>query len=123
MELTTHDGKLTAYAVGLLHDHAEAGARFLDEHDHGWADAIDLDRLKLEDGCGCILGQRYGSFDDGCRRLGLDPLYDSRPLSAARHGFVLEDDLYLFLLEDPDDAYKVLDEAWREQIVARRAAA
>lgn len=49
-----------------------AGAAFLDEHDPDWwragvERAIDLDRLRMNDGRACILGQRCPlEMGDGC---------------------------------------------------------
>lgn len=43
-------------------DRVAAGARVLDELDPHWADEIDLEQLRLADGCRCILRQLFDAF-------------------------------------------------------------
>ena len=55
------------------------GIALLDQKVPGWRDWIDLDRLDMRsvlyepgEGCGCILAQLYGDYDDGLYALELD---------------------------------------------------
>lgn len=72
-------------------DRVARGAALLDEQVPGWERRIDPDRLDVTSACGCILGQVFGSYDDGCRQLQLgvtdDELFEVDTLEAARHGF------------------------------------
>lgn len=88
---------------------AAAGAAYLDDHDPGWHDRIDLDRLALVSCSRCVFGQLYGSYDAGEQvlvRADLDPI---------SLGFAA-------LPGDPE-AYFQLDEHWAREITSRRLSA
>ena len=44
-----------------------AGAAFLDEHEPGWADRVNLKRLYIGSTCNCMLGQLRGEYLPGVR--------------------------------------------------------
>jgi hypothetical protein len=67
--------------VSTIAERVAAGAAFLDEHEPGWDQHIDLDRLDIDSNCRCILGQLHDdSYQEGRRELGL---------SGANHGVAL----------------------------------
>jgi hypothetical protein len=83
-----------------------AGMALLDQATPGWESRVNLLTLDLLSGRACILGQLYGTFGAGVAALGL--IYD--PLVAVGHGFVVS-------------GYRDgVQAAWREAILARRAA-
>lgn len=94
------------------------GVALLDEREPGWADRIDLERLDVEDPCGCVLGQTW----DG-PTLGGDPfikhvdalLSDRTYSTAAAYGF----DAYYFDGRD----FGQLTAEWRAVIAERRTEA
>ncbi len=58
---------------------AQRGARFLDEQlGRGWRSEIVLSKLDMAasdpdgDGCGCVLTQLYGTYEDGLHTLSID---------------------------------------------------
>lgn len=73
-----------------------AGARFLDEHEPGWWQRINVSRLNLSDSCRCIRGQLDGDADEFDPNLG----FDIYPL-------------------DDDAAYDELTAEWRRVITSR----
>jgi hypothetical protein len=97
-----------------------AGAAWLDEHEPGWDQHIDLDRLDLSYGCNCILGQlespnlllahQTEAYWVGRSRRGL-----SRE-RAAELGFATGDYDRLDV-----GAYAALTAEWRRVLTARRA--
>jgi hypothetical protein len=82
-----------------------AGADWLDGQKLLWWDHVNLDALHLDDPCGCILGQLFGSFY--AVELSLD--------DAVRMGFhsVLVDEAQVI-------EFEALADAWRELIQRRR---
>lgn len=58
------------------------GAALLDEKHPGWDRLIDLETLDMTSGTRCVLGQLYGTLDDGEAVLGLGRA------QTARHGFI-----------------------------------
>lgn len=48
----------------------EKGIKLLDEKVPGWRERIDPDSLDMSDCFQCILGQLFGSFSDGSKKLG-----------------------------------------------------
>lgn len=59
--------------MSTLRDRVEAGAAMLDKirskRLKPWRDKIDLDRLDLNSGCNCVIGQVYGSYFSAIERL------------------------------------------------------
>lgn len=95
-----------------------AGAAFLDEHEPGWVDRIDVDRLDLASMCGCVLGQLEIVHRGWSDRPRTNPYEWARvryalPLPRARElGFQSTQPL------GPE--YERLTAEWRELILARR---
>lgn len=84
-----------------------AGAAWLDEHEPGWVDRIDLGRLNIRRCADCIGGQLGGWWSKFAAR------YDDEP------GF----NIYRLGLDTLDlEEYPPLTAAWRDLITARRAA-
>lgn len=83
-----------------------AGAEWLDQHEPGWVERIDLDRLDLASACRCVLGQLDTYYyAAACYRLGIDTKTQAYQL-----GF-----------NDADARFTHLTTAWRELIQQRRA--
>lgn len=102
----------------------EKGAAWLDVNRPGWFDAINCDELNIESCSRCVLGQLFGSFDDGMARLveGYDE-WAYNPASG-EHGFAAKQcDLPI---DTPRDASKLfwrtLRECWMTAILARQFA-
>lgn len=93
----------------------EAGAAWLDHNKPGWWHTINLDRLDIESGCNCILGQVYGGYDESPFAARWDRETDAY-LGDLR-GFNSLGTLDRFA-EVVD--YRALTEAWRELIEERR---
>ncbi len=109
---------------GMIHDDDMAadrvrrGAELLDRREPGWAERIDLGRLKLSDSCLCVIGQLNGGLEP-------DPGSDNSPygigmfalevpvLDEADHGFDL-------LLHEAPEGWAELDRLWEVEIRARR---
>ena len=95
-----------------IEERVARGAAWLDRHEPGWVDDIDLDVLDIEDCSDCVLGQLFGDYctapDDA---KGAKP---DRELALMR-GFNFDDVL------DPNDGAELTAE-WRRLIESRRAA-
>jgi hypothetical protein len=92
------------------------GVEFMNkEYGRSWLRKIDPERLALEDGSACVLGQVEGEYEDGRDLLGLDNL------KAAKLGFYSEtqseapDDDEGF--EKVDEEYELLNSTWHKSIV------
>lgn len=93
-----------------------AGAAWLDEHQPGWVERIDLDALEMRDCMSCILGQLFGGYWEA-------PLVPVKPASseemddydniAGPLGFQ-----WLFYSQELPD----VGAEWRRLIESRRAA-
>jgi hypothetical protein len=55
-----------------LAERVERGAALLDERRPGWWDEVDVGRLDFDSCEECVLGQLWGSYGSGKKRLGLD---------------------------------------------------
>jgi hypothetical protein len=101
-------------------EHAQRGAQLLDRHWPGWADKVDAQRLDLASGEDNVLGQLYGSFDEGQDELlPLDPdptVWVDRKRWAAEHGFDLPQSVHL---DREATGYAELTACWREEIARR----
>ena len=80
----------------------EAGIALLDEKVPGWEQHIDIQRLNMGDCKRCILGQLYGDYNIGIKKLEIGLMQDSEL------GF--EVDSY------EDESYDDLTEMWKEYI-------
>lgn len=90
----------------------ELGADMLTEHEHdgpAWVNRIDLDRLDIQSGMACVGAQLYGddwySFRDEYVGMSYADLCDRGFDSPMGNRFELD----------------LLDQAWREKILAMRA--
>lgn len=115
------------------HELVARGAALLDSKLPGWADQIDLDALKLDDACACVLGQ-IGQKQYNLDRLSWDSNDGRAPsfvafgnmiwgLNLSNHGQDYgfdatpnaDSDAELWLV-----SYGDLQDAWKGEIVARR---
>lgn len=48
----------------VFSDLVENGVSYLNGHNPGWLEKIDLERLDLGRNCNCILGQLYGHYSN-----------------------------------------------------------
>lgn len=97
--------------TATIEERIAAGAAWLDANRPGWVDRIDLDTLRLDNPCRCILGQEYGDF--------YTAPYEIRGVlgeMATQLGFDAK-------LTDDGADYAELTEAWQRLILARRAGA
>lgn len=83
------------------------GMKLLDSELPTWRADILLDKLDMHECDRCVLGQLFGTFDDGVDSLGLDPA------EVVDHGFDVDDDRYPPRLAP---GYKLLREEWRRAI-------
>lgn len=91
-----------------IQDRVQHGAALLDQHRPEWWKIINLDELRMDNTCNCVLGQCYGTFDQGKLALDLDI---ARPTHQdAAHGF----EYYA-----PGD-YRRLQNEWVRVITERR---
>jgi hypothetical protein len=105
--------------MSTIAERVAKGSAFLDGKQPGWDKRIDLERLDLESGCNCILGQLHPAPDDpeelpyiaALRALGLP------------HGVKDSEDVDLgFYFASDEDEFPALEAEWRRLIEARRAA-
>lgn len=86
---------------------ARRGARFLDKQDPAWPTKIDQEKLDIACAKNCVLGQLYGSYADGWRKLpegqALDIVYG---FAAPSKG-------------DPVRYYGLLNAAWQRETQKR----
>ena len=88
------------------------GIELLDKEFPNWEEAIDLDKLAIEDCNHCILGQLFGEYIDG-----LDILRISQHKSCL---FGFDTDRFSFKKDDLDlYQYIVLKDCWAEVIKER----
>ena len=50
---------------------ARRGEKLLDNRAPGWDNMVDADKIWMDDCLDCILGQVFGTFEDGIEHLGL----------------------------------------------------
>jgi hypothetical protein len=99
--------------MSTITERVAAGAAFLDEHEPGWDQRIDLDQLNIASSCRCMLGQLHGSFVEGLMEFRIITDY---PLNAeAALGFIWDLD---GSRSEPED----LTVEWKRVITERRAA-
>lgn len=115
--------------MSTIAERVARGAAFLDTRMSGWwrVGGIVLGRLRMSDGCFCVVGQLYPDT------AAVDP-YDETPFTRALEGGWLDLDyaaaLALGFFVDPargaravDAEYRALTEEWTRVITERRAAA
>jgi hypothetical protein len=92
--------------VSTVAERAERGAALLDERMPGWWQHIDLDRLDIDSPCDCVAGQ-IGGYTEILQALGLD--------DGAEYDYGFDGGSFA--------STRALTPAWRDLILARRAAA
>ena len=106
---------------------ARKGAELLDQHMPGWEDQIDLATLDGVSTNDCILGQLFGHYFDGCRRLfpEIPPIpFLLQPESFA-HGFAMFSRDEVFMPQDSEQERETRKPrwlaAWTGEITKRRS--
>lgn len=87
---------------------AGRGAALLDRKSPGWHKRADVPLLCLWSTLLCPLGQEFGSYQAGLKRLKISPS------QSVTLGFYYDDDL-----NENDDGYELLRQAWVGEIGAR----
>lgn len=90
------------------------GVRKLDREVPGWADQINLGRFRITSGSACVLGQVYGEYETGVRRLFHVP-HDDGQRFGYEYGFVGENTESEFATD-----WKVLQRDWKKVIAERQ---
>lgn len=100
--------------AGEFRERVADGADLLDRLEPGWPSRIDLDELSMRSCLDCILGQLFGTFDEGNSLLMKRASYFSAG-KAYRYGFELShfDDVV------PQTGYRALAHLWRLAIIDR----
>ncbi len=101
-------------------ERAARGAALLDQRWPGWAREIDPGRLDLASSEDDVLGQLYGSFDEGLGELvrqDVNPDAWADTDWAATHGFDLPAEIGL---DQEPAAYVELTRCWQAEIAPRR---
>ena len=116
--LCGRERSVTTTTVPTVAERVQAGAAWLDEHESGWVDRIDLDRLDINSECQCILGQLHGSYKAA------PPVQDAADANGAHYGVLGWAIPLGFGLDwwDCKTDGRELTAAWRELIATRRAA-
>lgn len=93
------------------------GIKMLNALDPDWTDKVDMDALCLGSLSGCILGQLYGSYEQGTKHLGINSDQDPNWREAqAMYGFDLSTRDYF---EGPHwEHFEDLTSEWVKQIKA-----
>jgi len=92
----------------LLDHRVRAGIALLDgSGPTNWRARVDVDKLDLENPRSCVLGQVYGTFDDGMDAL------DLTFVEAARYGFVTGVGLRYV-----PSSWRALTDAWRDALAS-----
>jgi len=95
------------------------GALLLDAALPGWADKVDVTKLKVPSGRWCVLGQCYGYIRDGLYQLGLAS--PDSPLDVAliaSYGFCVGGGFSR--LWQRWELHRILEFCWRDEISDRR---
>jgi len=91
-------------------DQVRDGVAFLNEQVPGWRTRINLQVLDLRNNEDCILGQLFGSYEEGTHALGLSPAW------ASLLGFFRHDNRNLGLFFAPGhEARGAENETWMER--------
>jgi hypothetical protein len=103
-----------------VEERVAAGCAWLDQHQPGWVEEINLDELQMDDCAMCVLGQTFGDYWESPLVAGRPDTWDeldaydelARPL-----GFQFTGNFGY-----SRDEYAELGNEWRRVIEARRAA-
>lgn len=85
-------------------DRVARGVARLDKYSPDWRDRINRDRLNMAESRDCVLGQLFGSFTEGLRRLDISARCDVVN-NAVSLGFD-------FFIDDNDMDHVALNDAW-----------
>jgi hypothetical protein len=96
--------------MGRFLPQVQMGAHKLDQENPGWRKQINLKKLNIKDFCDCILGQLYGSFDQGYSVL----FGRCSPAELIAHGFAMADVNYADELTMEWRLF--LDPEWKNEI-------
>lgn len=96
---------MAAWTEETIQERVDRGAALLDAEIPGWVQRIDLDRFRMSSCSRCILGQLFGSFENGLDELHLRSRVDSP------EGFDIV---------TPEDEYAAFTAAWKQLIIRRR---
>jgi len=90
------------------------GIRFLDSNKPGWRDSIEIEMLDLSDISECVLGQVFGSYEEGVYSFGISSAQVDDFLEVqSSYGFDLTHDE---LADDCVKHYESLTQEWVKQI-------
>lgn len=115
--------------TGTIAERVAAGAAFLDAHDPGWDQRIDLGQLDLHSPCQCVLGQLavgLSLWSDILTHFDLRRDWERGPRPADTdlgfNAFDSDGDDEDAALAQETEEYETLTAEWRALIEARRAA-
>jgi hypothetical protein len=101
------------------------GMKLLDEAKPGWERQIKLVDLSLDDANYCVLGQLYGTYDEGLERLGGILALPTYEAWAERGGFTLAEVEHEHIWDQADPEplreryWGRLTVAWKREIARR----
>jgi hypothetical protein len=115
---------VTAVAEPTIEERVGRGATWFDTERPGWWQRTDLARFDVLDPDCCPLGQEYGHFDDAPADVALDPAYGFYRATQWPGPYDEISDEAIRLTEHRIRVeYGALTDAWRAEILRRRAAA
>ena len=123
--------------AGSFKNRAKRGFNFMNDVVPDWKSSVDVQMLDMQSETACVLGQIYGTFDDGYKMIcelyrqkyGSTENVESRDTEfwkwLTNHGFAIyreptgdEDYSYVFPRSPAlRKRYRALTEAWRELLV------
>jgi hypothetical protein len=90
----------------IAYNRVKNGARLLDNLVPGWANLVETASLDLGSSSNCVLGQLFGTYEDGLRALGLNEYEDAASVG--------------FNLGFAELTYQPLLREWKRHILAQR---
>lgn len=104
-----HDEYVRTHSRALTHDISaesiERGIAMLDSRIADWRERVDLDALDMADAQACLLGQIYGSLNQGLEALEVASSH------ADHYGFSIPFNAY-----EAEALNEKLNDAWREAL-------
>lgn len=90
----------------------QRGAELLDEKKPDWFNNVDEEKFVMSNLSRCILGQNYGHYGEGLRKL---------QLPAHEDAFGFEVPIVMKFDHEPGESYyRLLEKYWLEEIKARK---